>query len=397
MLDSCASRKRRIKILTEKFVEKRLHLKQHPTLLRNPAEIRKAIKRLQGGGRLDLAVAFVGADWWELLAGHRGKLRLICWLASTNTNPYAVEDLMNRPNTEVRQRTSMHAKVYFAPGAGAIVGSANLSKAALSDAEISGQDEAAALVHEPAFLSTVRIWFVAMWNDTDRTIPIKSHHLSAAKEAWEKTKTSSGAGGQRSAANGKLILPPLPHKIDPRILTYAKRARRLDLERSIGECREFTRSLEPSKLSRDDCRGIVDHFVSWTGHRASYDTFLSQPLPLVKRGLTVLFDDGIDTETRLDQTSHKGYLTGLRIPSISLLLYWRNPYRFVPYNFRTIKFLQDFGMQESGMSASSGRCYVKWLRWATRLAQQLNLPTPGHIDRMVEFYYEDHYVNNPVT
>ena len=44
--------------------------------LRNPAEIRKAVRRLQGGRRLDLAVAFVGADWSELLADHQGNAGL---------------------------------------------------------------------------------------------------------------------------------------------------------------------------------------------------------------------------------------------------------------------------------------------------------------------------------
>src|SRR6478736_6661190 len=98
--------------------------------LKNPAESRKALDRLQSGKRLDLAVAFIGADWWELLSDYGGKLRVICWLSSTNTNPYAVEDLMNRPSTEVKQRDSMHCKVYISPAKGAIVGSANLSKAA---------------------------------------------------------------------------------------------------------------------------------------------------------------------------------------------------------------------------------------------------------------------------
>ena len=64
---------------------------------------------------------------------------------------------------------------------------------------------------------------------------------------------------------------------------------------------------------------------------------------------------------------------------------------YPPYNFRTIRFLEDFEMKESGMSASSAQCYEIWLRWATRLAQQLDLPSAGHVDRMVELYYEEHY------
>ena len=79
------------------------------------------------------------------------------------------------------------------------------------------------------------------------------------------------------------------------------------------------------------------------------------------------------------------------MPSVSLLLYWRNPDRFIPYNFRTSKFLLDFGLNRKGMSASSPNSYGKWLRWATRVAQKLNLASPGYIDRIVDRYYKDHY------
>jgi hypothetical protein len=37
--------------------------------LRNPSEIRKAIYNLLRGKRLDIAVAFIGADWEEMARG----------------------------------------------------------------------------------------------------------------------------------------------------------------------------------------------------------------------------------------------------------------------------------------------------------------------------------------
>ena len=101
----------------------------------------------------------------------------------------------------------------------------------------------------------------------------------------------------------------------------------------------------------------------------------------------------MDPEIRIDRITTGRHLSGLGMPSLSLLLYWKNPERFVPYNSRTIAFLSDFKLLGKGMSASSSRCYVRWLRRATDLAQKLRLPTPGHIDRMVELYYEDHYEN----
>lgn len=63
------------------------------TFLRNPAEISGAVRQLQKGERLDLAVAFIGKHWRDLLSDYAGPLRVICWLSSTNTDPYAVEQL----------------------------------------------------------------------------------------------------------------------------------------------------------------------------------------------------------------------------------------------------------------------------------------------------------------
>ena len=50
---------------------------QSTTFLKNPAEIRKAIYSLQNSKTLDVAVAFVGADWNEMLSNFQGRLRLI--------------------------------------------------------------------------------------------------------------------------------------------------------------------------------------------------------------------------------------------------------------------------------------------------------------------------------
>jgi len=360
-----------------------------PRFLRTPAEIRKALGRLNGGKRLDLAVAFVGADWRELLAGHRGKLRLICWLSSTNTDPSAVEDLMKRRETEVRQRNSMHSKVYVAPGTGAIVGSANLSRAALSDSEISGQDEAAVFVSDTVFVSEVAKWFNSLWNDKHRTKDIKKKHLDAAKEAWNKARKFSPHLDHRHSLNGTINVPALPSKIHQEILKYANKVRSSNLEDEIGEPCKFTQSLNPATLTKGARNGLLDHIVSWAKHPGAYKTFRSHPLPIVRKGLQILFDETIDTQMRINQIVEGGYLSGLGIPSLSLLLYWRDPERFVPYNFRTIKFLRHYKLLKMGMSASSSICYVKWLRWATRLAQELHV-SPGHVDRMVELYYEDH-------
>jgi PLD-like domain len=160
---------------------------QTTTFLRNPPEIRKAIRNLQDGKRLDLAVAFVGADWHEMLSDYEGKLRLICWLSSTNTNPDSVEALMSRPNTDVRQRDAMHCKVYLSPSVGAVVGSANLSKAALAADDNSGQDEAAVMITLPPIVAEIETWFEDLWNDHETRL-IEKADLAAAKDSWVRAQ-----------------------------------------------------------------------------------------------------------------------------------------------------------------------------------------------------------------
>lgn len=85
-------------------------------------------------------------------------------------------------------------------------------------------------------------------------------------------------------------------------------------------------------------------------------------------------------------------LEGIASSEPWIATHWRKPEDFPPYNFRTETFLRDFGLLHKGMSAASPICYERWRLWATRLAQQLKLPTPGHLDRLVERYYEDKYI-----
>lgn len=361
--------------------------------LRNPAEIRKAVRELQGGKRLDLAVAFVGADWSELLADHKGKVRAICWLSSTNNNPYAVEDLMKRPNTKVRQRDFMHAKVYVSPTRGAIVGSANLSKAALSESEVAGQDEAAVCLTTSSEVAGITAWFQKMWAETKHTKVITDDDLKRAQRSWDKARQRYGFHGKTVPSNATRVMrvPPIPDTLPPTVLRYARKVRSLDLRDDIGQPSRFIRSLAPERLTSQKRRDLVEQIVSWTNHPGSYKTFHALPIARVRKGLTVLFDPAIDIQTRLQELHDRGLLAGLQIPSMSLLLYWRNPERFPPYNFRTQKFLDDFNLAAFGMSAASPRCYATWLRWSARLAQKLRLPTPGHVDRMIEWYYEEVY------
>src|SRR5206468_1147668 len=122
-----------------------------------------------------------------------------------------------------------------------------------------------------------------------------------------------------------LYVPPLPPDIDPVILAYARQVRSLNVGDDIGAVSGFAGSLEPSSLTKAAQKQLVDHIVSWTGHRSSYDNFLKQPIARVRKGLQLLFDPSVDLESRLETLQGKGYLKGLRMPSLSLLLYWRDP------------------------------------------------------------------------
>ena len=64
---------------------------------------------------------------------------------------------------QVRQRDWIHAKVNRAPGVGAIVGSANLSRRALAEMEESGQDEAAVTLRDRPNLNAIEARFQLLW------------------------------------------------------------------------------------------------------------------------------------------------------------------------------------------------------------------------------------------
>jgi hypothetical protein len=145
-------------------------------------------------------VAFIGADWSELLSECRGRLRVICWLSSTSTNPHAVKEMMSHSQTEVRQRHGMHCKVYLSPTA-AVVGSANLSKGALTEQGNSGQHEGAIWVTVPSVVREIHGWFDWLWRDRE-TRRIGDADLVCASAAWRNAQRARQLSGIRTTAQG---------------------------------------------------------------------------------------------------------------------------------------------------------------------------------------------------
>jgi PLD-like domain len=172
--------------------------------LNSPSSIRVALAAaLADASRLDAAVAFVGRDWEDILGSFNGRVRLVCWLSSTNTNPHAVAQMIERRFT-VRQLDDMHAKVYVTSGrsAAAIIGSANLSCAALAADDAVGQIEAGVLMRSPSGIRCVHGWFEALWRSAH---PVCAEDIERAVRAWESAHRHGGHRGPHGRRQG---IPP---------------------------------------------------------------------------------------------------------------------------------------------------------------------------------------------
>jgi len=360
--------------------------------LPDPPAIRAALHELsQKSGKLEIAVAFVGSDWWDLLGNFSGRVRAVCWLSSTNTNPYAVADMLGRVHVHVKQRDSMHAKIYLAPHIGAIVGSANLSKAALNEADTAGQCEAGILVRDRRLLAAISAWFQELWTSAV-TREIKPADIAAAKRAWEDARPNqqSAKGGHkrwsRELTGG--LLPRLPPTVPVRLQRLAQEMRELKLESALGKPHPLVSSLDPTAVTSSQRLQIIEYLTVWNKRRWVCAAFEKGPIAKARNGLTILFNESKDIRDRLETLEHKGLLPGLRIPSLSQLLYWRDPKRYLPFNYKTEVFLRDFKLQRRGASKASAVCYANWLGYSTKLRQWMGLPDLWRVDKVVSAYHD---------
>src|SRR5438105_4684218 len=136
----------------------------------------------------------------------------------------------------------MHCKVYLCPNMAAVVGSANLSQSALSEAEISGQDEAAVQIRERYIVKEIGDWFNALWRDS-RTERIKVSDVAVAKDVWNRARKARIEAGLRTdRRRTELVVPPIPLQFDPTVMAYARKVRGMrlgNLRKEIGEAAEF--------------------------------------------------------------------------------------------------------------------------------------------------------------
>jgi hypothetical protein len=350
--------------------------------LATPAEIRLAVGKVaQASNRLDLAVAFIGGAWSDRIANFKGDLRVICWLSSTNTDPRAVRQLMKRPKTNVRQRDGMHAKVYIGSHIGVVVGSANLSSAALAEFEQSGRDEAAVLLTDKTNRNTIARWFRALWESQD-TRTITNTDLEHALKAFRKARQNRVGRPPFFKAVEKPVISPATRR---QLAALARRAREQNLSQ-IG----WLRRTIPRKINKSLLGDIVDEFEKWMSRRFLFErAFLKRSPSTVRKAITHLFDESVDIEERLSSVMKSRALAPLKISTLSLLLYWHAPEKYPPFNRRTQRFLKDFKLKHWGVSNTSPAAYKQWLQYAEQLSLELDLPTPGHIDRAAWLYTEN--------
>jgi hypothetical protein len=235
-------------------------------------------------------------------------------------------------------------------------------------------------VSDQLLVKEIGNWFDMLWQDHPQTTTISEADLEKAKEERKKWPFP--------IANTINPIPPLPEPMPVVIADLAKRVRGLNL---MDEYREYHDQLiemiAKPRLNRSDIKKLADLIASWTGHRAVYRTFETQPPARTLQGLRTLLDEGRDIYDRLKEIREKSLLRGFHIPSMSLLLYWYRPDAYPPFNAKTKRFLKDFRMASTGMSASSPACYSTWLGFADLLRIRLHLPSVGHVDRIVSRYY----------
>ncbi len=356
--------------------------------LRDPGAIRKSIvEALEHSSSLDAAVAFVGRDWSDIIGTFPGQIRVICWLSSTNTNPYAVEQMMRRENISVRQLSAMHAKVYILKGdhPRCIVGSANLTGAALSEENASGQFEAAVEFSDSRNGPVVR-WFRDLWNSKAQSI--SREDLTLAKEVWSKVQRGRHALCRRPPSRPVSFFPA-NWKPKKKLIDLAEKASDPDLP-PFAEYRDVLSRIE--RHGRNvDVGQLIEYVAKWQGHPDTYQSALREPASRIREAFRTLFDRSRSVESRLRDLHSGGSrkIAGFALPSLTVILYWRFPSEYPPFNSRTRIFLEGFKLDELAPKSLTPRQYGKWIAFCQELSARLNLPSSGHIDRLVDTYYSE--------
>jgi hypothetical protein len=191
---------------------------------------------------------------------------------------------------------------------GAVIGSANLSQAALTDRAGVPQGEAAVLVLEPKLIAEISKWFESLWNDKPQTAEIKDSDLERPRK--ERKKFPARWPHTVNA------VPPPPDVLPEWMIRMAKAVAKIPLEEKFKNYRDQLQSLvSKQSLSAKDVAKLADTLAGWTKHRAVYRNFEKHSRKKTLDGLRMLFDESRDIYDRLTEIKEKKLLKGLQIPA----------------------------------------------------------------------------------
>lgn len=141
--------------------------------------------------KVDVAVAFLGADAERLFSGSAGG-RVICNLESGATNPAVVKALRDNRSFEVRTLSSLHAKVILSGGR-VLSGSANISAngLGLESSEAARWYEAGIFSEDPSIVEAAKTWFGDLWQ---KAVTIGDEDLLAAEMRWKARRSVRPSG-----------------------------------------------------------------------------------------------------------------------------------------------------------------------------------------------------------
>lgn len=332
--------------------------------------------------RMDIAVAFISSEWLAVFDGFEGRCKVVCWLNTTNTNPYAVDAMRSDGRFEIRHVTGMHAKVYLSrlEPRFVLVGSANLSSKALQDNDNAGNIEASVVLTARDKVAQTARWFDRLWK---QATPLNYADLRAAKDAYDKRPRTKPDGSTTTR----------PWKPTARLKYLADLVRLITLDQLRELAAGWTRvhRMNPATMTANDVRHIVKVLSGWARHPGKFRPLLHEDIRRVRAAFSVAFDRSlpIGEKMRLLMTDFK--LDGLGVRAWTMILYWRSPTEYIPFNEKTIEFIKDMKMQDLVSPNPSPRNYEIWCGFSAKLAARMRLPSIGHVDRMVWEHYAEKY------
>ncbi|MDP2317164.1 MAG: phospholipase D-like domain-containing protein [Pseudomonadota bacterium] len=356
-------------------------------LLPRPTHIDKSLGELLATStRVDVGVAFLGQDAPKMLEAAK-NLRLVCWLDSGATSPAAVVALQKV--TAVRHASGMHAKVVIGYGKSgprrAIVGSANLSRAALGrdTVDSQGRFEVAVVVEDPGTLLGLSEWFEQLWNDP-LTKEVDDAALQKAEAAWNRRRKERKEQATEDEST-------IPHLKNLELFEIALEwARSTPLIAAIGhDAVEFASRIDPATITKAELDQLLRYLAEWYPDIGVVRQSLDEPLATIRGSFKRMTDttEPIVDRLRLEMNA-PNRLRGFGVAIWSTVLYWRDPENTPPLNQRSHVVAAELGRADGMAKQASATTYGRWLLLAEELRQEWALPTLGHVDRVVYAYTE---------